>query len=221
LPCLALPCFALPCLALRCFASSCLPCLPCLAFLTLPCLAFLTLPSLPCLALLSFPLLLLLCHLYLLWLMSIIFCFFVAQRVHRHINNKDVQTLDALFDYMTPFCASPQIVNKYAGAVEIVCKKMFTMRDHREFFIREFEADSDWDNVLSASTLLPKKQKICQTSGFCEEDSFEYWREEDDGWGSDECFVCHALMEDLEVETYIGIRGLCACNCVEVNLKVY
>ena len=124
---------------------------------------------------------------------------FVAQRVHRNINNKEVQSLTALFDYLTPFCVSPQITSKYSQVVEIVCKKMFTMRDHREFFIREFEADTDWANVLSASTLLPKKQKICQTSGFCEEDSFLHEREENDGWESDECFVCHILMEDLEV----------------------
>mmetsp|Transcript_5645 Transcript_5645/g.10886 ORF Transcript_5645/g.10886 Transcript_5645/m.10886 type:complete len:591 (-) Transcript_5645:2217-3989(-) len=121
-----------------------------------------------------------------------------AHRVHRNINNKDVQTLDAVFDYMTPFCSSPQIKGKYSKVVEVVCDKMFTMRDHREFFIREFEADSNWDNVLNPDTLLLKKQKICQTSGFCEDDSFEYTREEDDCWGSDECFVCHALMEDLE-----------------------
>ena len=111
----------------------------------------------------------------------------------------EVQTLDALLDYSTPFCTSTEIRGKYSKVVEVVCLKMFTMRDHREFFIRQFEEDPDWDNVLSADTLLTKKRSICQTSGFCEEDSFEYARDEDDGWGSDQCFVCHALMEDLEV----------------------
>jgi hypothetical protein len=77
---------------------------------------------------------------------------------------------------------------------------MFTMRDHREFFIREFEADTDWVNVLNPDTLRSKKQKICEMSGFCADDSFEYERDDGDGWGSDECFVCHALMGDLEVE---------------------
>jgi hypothetical protein len=76
---------------------------------------------------------------------------------------------------------------------------MFSKDEYREFFIREFEADSDWANVLNAGSLLSKKQRICQTSGFCAEDSFEYERDEDDGWGSDQCFVCHAVMEDLEV----------------------
>jgi hypothetical protein len=110
-----------------------------------------------------------------------------------------VQTLDALFDYITPFCNSPEIANKYSPVVQIVCTKMFTMRDHRDFFIREFEADSDWENVLSPDTLFSKKQKICQTSGFCDEYAFVYERQVNDGWGSDRCFVCHALMEDLEV----------------------
>ena len=131
-----------------------------------------------------------------------------AQRVHRHIDNKDVQTLDALFDYMTPFFASPEIATKYSEVVHMVCQNMFAKDEHREFFIREFEADSDWANVLSASTLLPKKQKICQTSGFCEEDSFVYEREEGDGWGTDECFVCHALMEDLEVGRARDMHGV-------------
>lgn len=137
----------------------------------------------------------------------------VAHRVHRNINNKDVQTLDAVFNYMTPFCSSPQIKGKYSKVVEVVCDKMFTMRDHREFFIREFEADTNWDNVLSPDTLLLKKQKICQTSGFCEDDSFEYTRAQDDGWGSDECFVCHALMEDLEVR-HLRLRFAVLCRAV-------
>ena len=94
----------------------------------------------------------------------------------------------------------------------MVCQKLFAKDKNREFFIREFEADTDWANVLSASTLLPKKQNICQTSGFCEEDSFVFERDEDDGWGSDECFVCHALMEDLDVSMPLCMHALTICH---------
>ncbi len=79
---------------------------------------------------------------------------------------------------------------------------MFSRDDYYEYFILEFKSDRDWSNVLDSKSLLLKKKKLCELSGFCEESAFDYERlvgEEDEGWGSDECFVCHALMEDLEV----------------------
>ena len=116
-----------------------------------------------------------------------------------NIKNEDVTNIRQLLDYMTPFCESPQIRKKYSEVVEIICKKMLVMRDHREYFIRQFESDDDWENVLIGKSLLQKKQKICKMSGFCGEDDFHYKKEDDDGWGSDECFICHWLMKDLEV----------------------
>ena len=92
-------------------------------------------------------------------------------------------------------------MNKFTKVVHMVCENMFTETKYREFFIREFESIGEWENVLNLDTLISKKQRICKTNGLCSEDSFDYEREENDGWGSDECFVCHALMEDLEVRS--------------------
>ena len=123
-----------------------------------------------------------------------------ADIVHRNIDNTEVEYLYDLVDYkQKPFCESPQIVQRYTPVVNHVCDKVMSEdTGNRDMFTRPFEEDTDWHKVKSPETLLPKKEHICVNTGMCDPVAFEFEIMPDQDWGSDQCFVCHALLDDLE-----------------------
>lgn len=130
-----------------------------------------------------------------------------AEKVHKHIDNSDVEYLYDLIDFKQPFCESPQIVQRYVPVVRNVCEKLMSEDSgHRDMFIRPFEEDSDWAGVRSAYSLLPKKEQICVQSGMCDPVAFEFEILPEHDWGSDRCFVCHALLDDLEDKAALQLK---------------
>lgn len=123
-----------------------------------------------------------------------------AQMVFTLMKNKKVKSESDVFDHKTTFCSSPEVTGKYTRAVGLMCEKMFESEERKQIFIKEFPS---WENALEASSLLRKKEKICGGFGICEDSSFRYERRKDDGWGSDRCFICHAIMQDLEEKASI------------------
>ena len=125
-----------------------------------------------------------------------------AQKVHKNIDNTEVEYLYDLVDYKQSFCDSPQILQRYTPVVSNVCEKLMDEDSgRRDFFIRPFEEDQEWSAVLRADTLLPKKEHICINAGLCDPTAFEFEILPDQDWGSDKCFVCHALLDELEDKT--------------------
>lgn len=131
-----------------------------------------------------------------------------ADIVHRNIDNTEVEYLYDLVDLnQKPFCQSPQIVQRYTPVVGHICEKlMMEETGNRDMFSRPFEEDTDWHRVKSPETLLPKKELICVQSGMCDPVSFEFEIAPDQDWGSDQCFVCHALLDDLEDKVSLQLK---------------
>jgi len=122
-----------------------------------------------------------------------------ADKVFKNIDNSDVEYLYDLVDFKQPFCESPEIIQRYTPVVKNICEKlMYEDSGNRDYFIRPFEEDTEWTNVRNAETLLPKKELICLNTGMCDPEAFEFEILPEHDWGSDQCFVCHALLDDLE-----------------------
>ena len=127
-----------------------------------------------------------------------------ADKIHKNIDNYDVEYLYDLVDFQQPFCESPQITQRYTPVVKSICEKLLDEdTGYRDFFVKPFEDDTDWANVRNANTLLPKKEHICVNSGMCDPVAFEFEILPEHDWGSDECFVCHALIDDLEDKVFL------------------
>lgn len=122
-----------------------------------------------------------------------------ADKVFKNIDNANVEYLYDVIEYQQPLCESPQIRQRYTPVVHNICEKLTDEETgFRDMFTRPFEDDFDWKNVKSRETLLPKKEQICVSSGLCDSVAFEFEVAPDQDWGSDQCFVCHALLDDLE-----------------------
>jgi uncharacterized protein YaaR (DUF327 family) len=122
-----------------------------------------------------------------------------AERVFKYIDNTEVEYIYDLVDFKQPFCESPEIVQRYNPVVQNICEKLMNEDSgNRDFFTRPFEEDSEWSKARSAESLLPKKEHICINTGMCDSVAFEFEILPEHDWGSDQCFVCHALLDDLE-----------------------
>jgi hypothetical protein len=130
-----------------------------------------------------------------------------AEKIHKNIDNSEVEYLYDLVDFKQPFCESPQIIQRYTPVVRHVCEHLMNEDSgNRDMFTRPFEEDTEWTKVRSAVTLLPKKEHICIHSGMCDPVAFEFEILPEHDWGSDQCFVCHALLDELEDKTSLQLK---------------
>lgn len=149
-----------------------------------------------------------------------------AEKIHKYIDNSDVEYLYDVVDFKQPFCETPEIIQRYSPVVSHVCTKlMHEESGNRDMFIRPFEEDPEWAKVRSAETLLPKKEQICVQSGMCDPVAFEFEILPEHDWGSDQCFVCHALLDELEDKTALQLKvtegsaiGLAQSGCDNLKL---